>query len=251
MNKYILPVLLVFIFCFLSVNLQAHDMNADSGLSGTALDREGKPLHDAVVVFFNTQGPPPDPARHWRIPDGGRMIFEGGRFLVGLPEGRYYFGIIKDPPPGKEGQPGFEDWLYFSRDEQGKPISYQVKAGEVNDLGTITVGGPLIENPNDAGIESTAIQGLLTLKGGQPLANFIVEAYSTGEGKGRHLFSSEKTTAKGEYRILVAPGSYRLKIRPLPDANRMNVTEKDQVLPSTVTVQQEEQQRIDLHVVRQ
>ncbi len=254
MNKCLLPFLLLGFFLHVPVDhLLAHDMDAGSGLSGTVLDREGKPLQNAVTVFFNTQGPPPDPSRHWRIPTGGRMIFEGGRFMVGLPAGHYYFGIIKTPSPEIGGQPVFDDWLYFSKDELGNPLTYQVKTGEVNDLGIITVSGPIVENPDVAGNESSVLQGKLTLSNGQPLPDFTVEAFSTEGGEEQLLFVSEKTTAMGEYRILLAPGSYRLKIEPMPNADGTAGKGQDLILPSkvTVTVQETEQQRLDLQAIKE
>lgn len=167
---------------------------------------------DGYVHLFNvTSGPLPLPESYWRVPDCTSPVEANGRFTVEAPVGSYFLGGMKRLKGRGVGPLSAGDIFFLKKDENGKPVTYVVKAGEKTDIGTVTAG---IAFKDAIQKGSTAIEGKVVDRDGKPLEGILILAYTNREMKGRPLFVSTKTDRHGNYRLgLHQGGTYYLKIR--------------------------------------
>jgi len=182
-------------------------------LTGRLAQKDGSPLSGGLAFFFNqSTGVPPLPEKYWRVPDEIAELDAEGRFTAELIEGTYFVGAVKRAIGRDVGPPNEGDLFLVSRDPQGKPRTFAVKARTQQDIGTIAEALPFVKSPNKGGI--TGIEGVVEGEDGKPIAGVFVFAFMTPSMVGRPQFVAERTGADGRFLLRVAEaGNYYLKVR--------------------------------------
>ncbi len=184
-------------------------------ITGKLMIKDGGAMAGGSAMFFNEKsGPPPSHDKYWRVPDVIAEIGEHGRFSVELPEGNYYMGALMRMGDRKIGGPPLDgDYLFMSRDKEGKQKLHYVKIGETVDLGAISGVVPF-KRHDGKGI--TAIEGTISDVNGNRIEGAIVFAYVSVTQIGIPMFVSERTGKDGKYRLAVAEGgTYYLRVRDI------------------------------------
>ena len=184
-------------------------------VTGKLTHKTGTPLSGGLVFFFNqASGPPPSPEDYWRVPDEIADLDNDGRFSTQLLEGVYYLGGIQRVGAREVGPPIEGDLFLVNRDPQGKARTFTVKAGQQQDLGTISGALPFGKTMKRPGI--TGIEGVVVGPEDKPVAGVFVFAFLTPAMVGRPLFVSEKTGPDGRFLLRLAEGGdYYLKAKEL------------------------------------
>jgi len=191
----------------------AEDMKVGT-ISGKWQPGADQPMVNGQVLLFNElSGPPPLPEMYWRVPDYIATIDSGGKFSVKAIPGNYYLGTIMRQKGNDMGPllPG--DSYFLSKDKQGSARSYNVKAGEDKDVGTL-VGSTKYTGIAQSG--ATAIEGTVLDESGKPVEGVLVFAFINKELQGRPIFIAPRTGKDGKFRLgLSGGGTYYLKIRDI------------------------------------
>ncbi len=203
--------------CLIGGTVSAEELNTGT-LIGKAMIKDGQPMANGVVYFFNdASGPPPSDDRYWRVPDEIITIDAEGNFTAKLVEGKYYVGAIKrlKSASGQEvGPPQQGDLFLPNRSEDGNPKSFIVSSGKTTDIGTVTGAYPFQKRSSKIKDGITAIEGKVTDARGKPVAKALVFAFPTPAMVGRPLFVSDRTGKDGKYVLRVNQGgNYYLKVR--------------------------------------
>ncbi len=206
---------------------------AEAGrLAGVLTDTEGNPMKGVIVFFFNADsGPPPNPDIYWKAPDETTGTDGGGAFTVELPAGNYYFGARDDVAWTHSGPPKGEDIYFLGIGPDSGLKTLNVKEGDENDAGTISVKDLVkIVAGSESGI--TTIKGTVMNKDGEPAAEVVVEAYSTLDAADEFPYVSEYTGEEGTYTMkLHKGGKYYLRTR-----SRYKGRSPEDAAPIAVTV---------------
>lgn len=203
--------------CFAWSGVSAEDVNTGTVI-GKAMIKDGQPMANGVVYFFNdASGPPPSDDKYWRVPDEIITTDAAGNFTAKLVEGKYYVGAIKrsKSASGQEvGPPQQGDLFLPLHSENGNPKLLIVSTGKTTDLGTVTGAYPFQKKTPKTKDGITAIEGKVTDARGKPVEKALVFAFLTPAMVGRPLFVSERTGKDGKYVLRVHQGgSYYLKVR--------------------------------------
>ena len=184
-------------------------------VTGKVFVKDGVPLDNGVVYFFNqSSGPPPSSDRYWRVPDEIVTTDSRGVFTAKIVEGRYYIGAIKRmKSDGQDiGPPRDGDLFLPINNENGVPKLLVVQEGKTADLGIVTGAVPFYKKPVSKDI--TGIAGKITDQQGKPLQGVMVFAFVTPAMVGKPLYVSEPTGKDGAYLLTVDQGgTYYLKVR--------------------------------------
>lgn len=183
-------------------------------VTGRVLLPSGKPMKNALVLFYVRQnGPPPFPERYWRVPDIEAPVGPEGKFSVELIEGEYYVGAIGResskivPEPPAEG-----DILMLVKDKHGQPKVVTISEGK-----TINVGNQKGFIYHKSGLKNnnlTTIEGTISGTDGTPAPNLFVFAFQSPERGRRPLFVSDRTNKSGKYVLKVdGVGPFYLRVR--------------------------------------
>lgn len=191
--------------------LAAEPERSTGRIKGTVAAKGG--VSSETVAFFDLlTGPPPDPARYFRIPD--EVIFTDplGSFSVELPVGKYYVAALGRKGSKRMGPPDEGDFVYLPRDAQGRLNIYVVTAKETTDIGSldgaVAYAAPSPREP------STRIEGIITGKDGKPAEGVFAVASRVPNLSARPLFVSLATGKDGRYSLRVHPGGrYFLRVR--------------------------------------
>ncbi len=211
MKKLLFSGLSFFLAVFISADNICAEMKKMSTVSGQITLNDGMSFVNGAILFFNEKtGPPPAPEKYWRIPDYGGPLAADGKFTINLIKGVYYIGAIRNLPE-RVGQPQEEDWLFISKDENGRLKSYVIKEDMNISLGIIRGKRYKISSNKK---EELTVEGSVSDIEGKPVKGVIVEAFIPKES-GRPIFSSAKTGSDGKYLIRVYEGAYYLKVRPI------------------------------------
>ncbi len=206
--------LTVFIMVLLLVQSVYAQEKKTGRISGQLMIKDGGPMSDGAVFFFNDKaGPPPSSNRYWRVPDVIGYLDAEGKFSVELLEGKYYMGAVKRIGEKKVGPPDEGDYFYINEDKEGNPEAYIVKAGKSVNIGVRAEAEPFKkETPPDI----TAIKGTIYEMGQKPVEGAIVFAYPSPNMLGLPLFVSDRTGKDGKYLLKVSQGGkYYLRVRDL------------------------------------
>ncbi|GFE56432.1 hypothetical protein AOG1_03110 [Geobacter sp. AOG1] len=184
-------------------------------ITGKMMVKNGGPLANGVVFFFNeASGPPPSPEKYWRVPDEIVGTDAGGNFKAVLVEGKYYLGASKRKSGQEVGPPQEGDYFLPAMEEKGIPKTFRVDKGKATDVGTIAEAVPFAKTTVKTSNGITAIEGTITDADGKPLERAMVFAFLTPAMVGKPLFVSERTGKDGKYLLRVNQGgNYYLKIR--------------------------------------
>ncbi|MEI7816563.1 MAG: hypothetical protein WCI45_05135 [Desulfuromonadales bacterium] len=198
----------------MSVNVYA-DAEGKGFVSGRALLASGKPMQNAVALFYiRQQGPAPLPDRYWRVPEAIVPIDSDGTFTAELQEGDYYVGAIgRESSKLAPGPPVEGDSIVLVRGKDGKPLIVTVKEGATVDLGAQK--GHVYRKPRrDLKNKITTVEGIITLEDGTPVPNAFVFAFNSPDRGSKPVFASEKTDKSGIYVLKVdGDGTFFLKAR--------------------------------------
>ncbi len=183
-------------------------------ITGQLFIKDGGPLSNGMVVFFNgAEGPPPDPNEYLRIPDEIGELDVDGKFIVELPVGTYYVGGIKRMSGEKIGPPLDGDYFYLKRDKKGAPQLYVIKKDETVEVG-ISKEAIVFKRKIVKGV--SGISGIVTDMKGVPIEGAIMFAYTSSTMTGLPPFTSYKTGKDGKYFIgMKKGGKYFLRIRDI------------------------------------
>jgi hypothetical protein len=210
----------VLFFCIFAVaSAQQKDAAAPKNkiglVKGKFTMKDGKPMVNGVVIFFDAEtGPIPDVNKHWRVPDQVIPLNDNGEFSRQLPEGKYVIGMIKRSSNKLEaGPPRPGDFFYERFDEKGNLKLLFIQGGKEEDLGTIQGEIPF-KGANFNKDMLTGIEGKVLSEQGAPVEGAMVFAFSSPQAIGKPLFVSDKTGKDGIYLLrLGAGGTYYLKVR--------------------------------------
>lgn len=212
-------------------------------ITGKMMIKNGGPLANGVVFFFNeASGPPPSPEKYWRVPDEIVGTDGDGNFKAVLLEGKYYLGASKRKSGQEVGPPQEGDYFLPVMEEKGVPTTYRVNKGKTSDIGTIAEAVPFSRATIKTGNGITAIEGTITDADGKPLERAMVFAFLTPAMVGKPLFVSERTGKDGKYLLRVNQGgNYYLKIRDVYGGGAPKVGEimggygQDRPVPVAIT----------------
>lgn len=212
----ILLVLSILLFSLAGAPPVTAEESKPGRLSGVLAHKDGRPVSYGVIYLFDDlAGPPPVMEKYWRVPNEIFEVDADGRFDFELPAGTYYLAYIKHADPYDVGPPKTGETILISRDPQGQPIPYAVRAGELRDIGKLCEAVPY--DPSIAlttGKEITAIEGRILGEDGKPIPGVPVFAFLTPAAIGRPLFTSERSDRDGVFLLRVDKGGrYYLKIR--------------------------------------
>ena len=204
---------LAFVFCT-AITVCAAEVKTGT-ITGKMMIKNGGPLANGVVFFFNeASGPPPSPEKYWRVPDEIAGTDGEGNFKALLVEGKYYLGASKRTTGQEVGPPQEGDYFLPVMEEKGIPKTYRVDKGKVTDIGTIAEAVPFTKATIKTQNGITSIEGTITDTDGKPLERAMVFAFLTPAMVGKPLFVSERTGTDGKYLLRVNQGgTYYLKIR--------------------------------------
>ncbi len=203
----------LFLFSFI-ITLSAEEVEI-GWISGQLMIKEGGPMSDGMVVFFNVKsGPPPSLDRYLRTPDEIGELDGEGRFKVPLLTGSYYMGAIKRISGERAGPPLDGDFFFISQDvKEKKPLAYIIEKDKELNVGVISEAAPFKRTIPEgvAGISGTILD-----MAGNPVEGAIVFAYLTETMTGIPPFTSYRTGKDGKYFIGVDKGGkYYLRVRDL------------------------------------
>lgn len=186
-------------------------------LTGRLLMKGGRPMAGGTVFLFAAEaGPPPAPERYWRVPDEVMTLDADGRFSMELVPGSYHVGGVKREKEQEIGPPRAGDHFLTSRNDQGGPRSFTVRAGETTDIGSLGDAVPFDPALGGKREGATGIEGTIIDPAGRPVSGALVFAYLNPDMSGKPLFVSERTGADGRYLLRVSEGGrYFLKVRDL------------------------------------
>jgi hypothetical protein len=183
-------------------------------VAGRIMIKDGGTMAGGQVMFYDAlAGPPPLPDKYERTPDISRDIDADGKFIVELPEGKYYMGAIKRLSGERIGPPQEGDYIFRSVDEEGRPKEYIVKAGSLLNVGTISEAAPLKAKDPSKRVVTTAIEGVIIDMDGNPVEDAVVIAFVNPSMNGKPLFLSYKTDKDGKYILPLTEGTYYLRVR--------------------------------------
>ncbi|MBT0652309.1 carboxypeptidase-like regulatory domain-containing protein [Geomobilimonas luticola] len=233
--------LMVFLLCSVATAVGAEDARTGT-ISGKMKIKNGGPLANGVVFFFNeASGPPPSPEKYWRVPDEIVGTDGEGNFKAVLLEGKYYLGASKRKSGQEVGPPQEGDYFLPAMEEKGVSKTFHVEKGKTADIGTIAEAIPFSRATVKTGSGITAIEGSITDAEGKPLERAMVFAFLTPAMVGKPLFVSERTGKDGKYLLRVNQGGdYYLKIRDVYGGGAPKVGEimggygQDKPMPVTV-----------------
>lgn len=190
------------------------DGHTKTGMTGTFLIKPGLPMSGAMFYVYNlATGPAPSRDKYWRVPDHAEMLKEDGSFNIELPEGVYCIGAVQRVRgTTRIGPPENGDFFLLSFDEKGEPKKYQVKKGQILDIGKIS-GARQIRSPFLIP-GTTAIEGIIQDIEGKPVEGAMAFAFPTPTIVGKPLFISERSCKAGKFVLRVPEGgTYYIKIR--------------------------------------
>jgi hypothetical protein len=183
-------------------------------ITGVIRTKDGHPLADGQILFFNVAGGPlPDPGKYDRTPDIIRGLDASGAFSVEVPAGSYFLGASKKASGEAVGPPKEGDYVWRSLDDQGRLKAYDIPAGGRVDIGTISGAIVLKDDAVLHRSVRTAIEGVVVDMDGNPVPDAVVVAFTSPSIKGKPKFISEKTDKDGKYVLRIAPGTYYLRAR--------------------------------------
>ena len=210
-------------------------------ISGKIMNRDGSPLDDALVFFFNAEtGPPPAPDKYMLLPMEVVTTDDEGRFRSEFLEGKYYIGGVKHIM-GMEGLPPHKgDLMFISTDDNNSPKAYSVRMGGNLDIEVIAEAVPYEGVTAGEGI--TAIEGTIQGVSGKPVENALVLAYMTAKGDRRQSFVSDWTDTEGRYFLRVHQGeTYYLKVEDVYGSglsiSALDSADNDKAVSDGVTVE--------------
>jgi hypothetical protein len=190
-------------------------------LTGQVVTKDGKPVPDGVVSFFNTsKGVPPLIANMHRIPEMVGRMGPDGKFSVKLLPGSYYMGALIFTDPGRgPGPPREGETFYFARDDKGNLRELTIGTKEIKDAGQV-IGALPDTFPVAKNI--VTIEGRLLVEDGKPFAGGTV-LVKTDMNKARPDFVSARTSEDGKFSLKLPPdtqyylmGRERTVGRPVP-----------------------------------
>lgn len=213
MNKSIVAVGSIFLMLVVAVISFAD--TGEGSLKGTWKTPSHGPMAGGQVLLFNAAtGPPPSSSKYLRLPDAGASIDSEGKFTVRVPAGEYYLIMRKRLDQNVAGPPREGDLQYYARHKDGNAIVYKVAAGQVLDVGTITLAEPFKKKHAVSMDGLTGIAGTVTDEQGLPVAGVRVFAYDSPKMLGKPLYASAETGADGKYFLnVLLSGTYYLKAR--------------------------------------
>lgn len=183
-------------------------------VTGRIMLKEGLPLAWGQIMFYDySSGPSPVPSKYERTPDVSKTVDAEGRFKVEIPEGRYYIGAVKRLSGDRLGPPQEGDYIFRSLDEKGKPKEYEMKAGKVLDVGTLTGAFQITEKELAERRVTTALKGVIVNQEWQAVADAVVIAFTEPYLGKKPLFASNKSDKDGEYILPLTEGTYYLRVR--------------------------------------
>ena len=240
--KKISGFLMVLLLFSVATAVGAEDVRTGT-ITGKMMIKNGGPMANGVVVFFNeASGPPPSPEKYWRVPDEIVGTDGEGNFKAVLLEGKYYLGASKRKSGQEVGPPQEGDYFLPVMEEKGVPRTFRVGKGKATDIGTIAEAVPFSRTTIKTGNGITAIEGTITGPDGKPLERAMVFAFLTPAMVGKPLFVSERTGKDGKYLLRVNQGgNYYLKIREVYGGGAPKVGEimggygQDKPVPVTIT----------------
>jgi hypothetical protein len=212
MKNAFLVVLMLMVCCAAGV---AYAEVAKTGsLIGQVMIKDGVPMANGVVFFFNSStGPAPSADKYWRVPDEIIKTEADGKFRAKLEPGTYYVGVIQRKSGENIGPPKDGD-LFLPFHGEGAPKPFVVSNDSVTDMGVVTGALPFKKTSNQSKEGITAIEGKVTDSRGKPIKNAFVFAFMTPAMVGKPLFISERTGKDGKYILRVHQGGeFYLKIR--------------------------------------
>lgn len=215
-------------------------------LFGKMMLKEKSPMANGMVLLYSqSQGPPPHPYKYWRIPDMIAATGADGGFSIDLPGGSYYLMIAQKSPDGEIGPPSKDEFLYYHSDKAGNALPIVVEAGKKSDLGTLS--GAFFWTADKVEREKgvTSASGIVMDDAGKPVNGVVVFAYLFREATGRPAFVSDRTDKAGKFIIrFYDGGTYFLKVRGVIGGGRprageyMNVTNEFE--PTMISVKKDE-----------
>lgn len=228
--------------------------NTTGTVTGKALTNTGKPLKNAVMLFYTKESAtPPAPERYWRIPDATVGVDANGKFTADLAEGEYFIGAIARKTAPEPGPPREGDILLLARDKQGNAKPFAITKNKTTDIGSYK-GYPYRKSAKKPKTVITSIEGTITSQDGQPVSGMVVFAFFNKELKGKPLFATERTDKSGKYVLRVDKGeTYFLKARVTygggtpPDGQLIGAYGGDDALPVVIKTG-EKKTRVDITV---
>lgn len=196
-------------------------------ITGLLMVKNGGPLANGGVMFFNTAtGPPPTPGKFWRVADVKASTDANGKFHVNLDAGTYYMGVIKRASGKLVGPPEEGELFLPSPDRQGVFRQYTVKPRETTNIGIVSEIVPFRLSEHESREPVTAIEGTVVDESGKPVENAIVFVFPTRDVLGKPLFVSGKTGKDGRFTVRLSEGgTYYLKARSVYGGGRPNPKE--------------------------
>lgn len=181
-------------------------------VTGKIMIKGGGPLSWGQILFYDVSvGTPPMPDKYYRTPDISKNLDGEGKFRVDIPAGKYYLGAVKRLSGDAFGVPQEGDYVYRSLDDKGKLNEFDIKAGSILDIGTISEVAPVRAQDPAKRTVTTAIEGVVSDTEGKPVEDAVVIAFV--DLKGKSLFLSDKTNKEGKYTLRLTEGTYYLRVR--------------------------------------
>ncbi len=173
-------------------------------VSGTMKMQDGNPVADGTVLFFSEKaGPPPSVNKYMRTPENIAGTDSAGNYLVELPVGKYYIGVMKYMTEKWGGPPREGDLFFISRDETGGPKIYVIEVNSHIDIEPVPETA--VYEKMTAEKDITAIEGTVHDEYGNPVKDAVVFAHWTPAMDGL-AFVSGYTEEDGRYLIRVHKG---------------------------------------------
>lgn len=213
MNKICLIVVIAVLGAYTAYAIETPPQQGT--ITGTLMVKNGGPVVNAAVLFFNTTiGPPPRPDKYWRVADVKTGSDANGKFRENLAPGTYYIGVIKHASGKWVGPPEEGELFLPSPDAEGVYKQYTVKAGEVTDIGALAEVVPFRRAEHGGNGPVTAVEGVILDEFRNPVENALVFAVAKKEASAKPLFVSDKTGKDGKFVLkLDKGGAYFLKAR--------------------------------------
>lgn len=212
----IVSILLLFLLIIFPTSLIPAQTSPPSGsdakgiITGKILMKGGSPLDGGSVWLYDAiTGPPPFGNQLKRTPSLRIETNPDGTFREELVPGKYYLRAVKRMSPEK---PGLRegDYVYYGINKNGDPKIYDVKSGEILDIGVIT---EMVPYKKSNGVVRTAIEGMIRDSQGNPVEGVIVFAFRDLTRESRPLYFSDRTGPDGKYILSVTEGTYYLRAR--------------------------------------
>lgn len=185
---------------------QGNFIAGPTGISGTVVDRHGRPAPGAYVDVYRTaRGGLRGPA------DFEATVDEQGRYFLDLVEGRYYLVARMRQGGGDSGPPRAGDaWAIFP----GNPVEVIPQRTAQADFRLHGVTQPLLMKEGSLSGGETALSGQVLDLAGQPVAGAIVLAYRNADFRRMPDFTAPATGEDGRFTLFVPEGGhYCLAVR--------------------------------------